>query len=857
MAEAKIRQDQSTTVAQTLSDALLNWQTIAAAAVFILSLAIATVQFGDDGFRWLGWTLSLISFALPTLPLALYFFKTVPHVVFPFSMALGLLLISFTSWTLSYLHILPFTNWGIYLIVLLISAACWSKKANRKSVMYHICTKGILPAHIIFMTVFMLACAAWTYVRGLMPKIEGLEKFMDYGFMMSMWRSDWLPAADMWLAGSEINYYYFGQFVYTLLSKFSGINPAYSYNLSMASTFAYMFTLASALGFMLYSLLFQLDKAQSKISVGQIFTAALTAFFVTIGGNSHAFFYADDAPGQGLLLWLSNRGIDVGTWDSFFFSDSTRYVGYNPDVADKTIHEFPYYSFLVADLHAHVVNTVFVLLLLGLFFAYYSKGDERRTRGGTRLPLAVRGSLTNPTLYLCGLLLAVFMMCNFWDFAVYLVVALFIFVSRNLRIYGSASAGSGISALCLVIAALFLPFLFANQTFLALLLYGLAVLMAALLVAAKTTALSRAGLELAVIFFLGHLFSLPFNLYFEAISKSIRLTTDQSTIQQLLILWGGHILIAVLALILLFTFPRTKGSRIQGNFLERVGNRWLIVLLVVSGIGLIIAPEIIYVRDIYEANYARANTMFKFTYQAFILLSLVVGIALPTAILHFRASIIQNVQKRKRNQFSIVQGLLMSLLLIFLMLMPAYYPFVATSGWVPSPATTDWQGIDGTTWMRSQVHTGDVNGVNEQYDLSVDAAAIDWFNEYIDDQPVILEAAGLSYTHMNRISAYTGLPTVLGWETHEWLWRTSRDSPNAYADLIYPKQQDVEAVYTWSDPTRAVSVLRENQVQYIIIGELELLRYPDINLDQLAALGETVFHQGLMRIIQINPHTLG
>ena len=38
---------------------------------------------------------------------------------------------------------------------------------------------------------------------------------MDVGFMNTLWRTDYLPALDMWLAGEKINYYYFGQYVYT------------------------------------------------------------------------------------------------------------------------------------------------------------------------------------------------------------------------------------------------------------------------------------------------------------------------------------------------------------------------------------------------------------------------------------------------------------------------------------------------------------------------------------------------------------------------------------------------------------------------------------------------------------------
>lgn len=858
------------------ADAILNWQTLIALATLVLALAISAIQFGDDGFRWLLWTFTLLLLALPTLPLAVLIFKRTPQVAFPFAMAIGLLLISFSSWTLAYLHLIPFTRWGLIIVIALLILIVWLKRSNRKLVSDHFMQKGGLLSSLCFATIFVIALAAWTYVRGLMPKAEGLEKFMDYGFMMSLWRTDWLPAKDMWLAGADINYYYFGQFVYTLLSKLSGIEPAYSYNLSIASTFAYMLILSAALGWMLFTMTVK-GAIRGLRKIWRILAAVLAAVFVSIAGNSHSFYYAPDGPGKAVLRWLNGRGIDVGDFTNFFFSDSTRYIGYNPEVADKTIHEFPYYSFLVADLHAHLVNTVFVLLLLGILLAYYGRkqsllpptdNDEAKTANLwlQQVKALWKRFLSEPTILMTGLLLAVFMMCNFWDFAIYLVVILFILMSRNIRDEAESGRLIGAAQFGLLAFCLFLPFLTVSNPLLALFSYLIAVLIAYLLVRFKRNAFSITGLQLAVIFFLAHLFSYPFNRRFEAISKTIKFTTNQSTPQQLLILWGVHILLAVISCLVVLHLSRKKTQPLVNHFLERMDGGWLVILLTVSGIGLVIAPEVIYVRDIYEGNFARANTMFKFTYQAFIMLSLIVGITVPLLITKLSDGFLAlsdpgtsgAPNTRKAAPPNLAMTLIATLLVIALSIMPLYYPFVATPGWVPNPKTSPWLGLDAVAWMETAYEAyGNINGESETYDLSPDAAAINWLNEHVEGQPAIIEAAGLSYTHLNRVSAYTGLPTIMGWETHEWLWRTSKDTVNAYGEVVYPKQKDVETVYTWSDPERALEILRENKVEYIIIGELELLRYPDINLDALVDLGETVFYQGLMRIIKINPYTLG
>lgn len=77
---------------------------------------------------------------------------------------------------------------------------------------------------------------------------------------------------------------------------------------------------------------------------------------VSLAGNMHYVIYGC------IRQWL---GLNES---AYWFPSSTRYIGYDPLVEnDRTIHEFPSYSFVLGDLHAHVVNVMFVLLVLGLF----------------------------------------------------------------------------------------------------------------------------------------------------------------------------------------------------------------------------------------------------------------------------------------------------------------------------------------------------------------------------------------------------------------------------------------------------------------------------------------------------------
>ena len=138
---------------------------------------------------------------------------------------------------------------------------------------------------------------------------------------------------------------------------------------------------------------------------------------------------------------------------------------------------------------------------------------------------------------------------------------------------------------------------------------------------------------------------------------------------------------------------------------------------------------------------------------------------------------------------------------------------------------------------------------------------IRWFNENITGHPVILESYGESYTDYCRISAFTGLPTVMGWETHEWLWRTSKAHPNAYGTFVLPRQTDVQTLYTTEDQAQRRALLEQYAIQYIIIGDLERARFradrndensPSLlQEDLLRELGPIVFSEGTLIVIDV------
>lgn len=857
----------------------------------------------DLGF-FLVWWLALSLIGLLVWPLAARLFPGGDR-GWLLAKPLGLVLAALALWTLSYLKILPFQRWTVTLVLCALGLLVWLLRDGWRNI-----TKtwndGPTCRRIAFSEMlFAAGLLFWTFARGLKPELDSLEKFMDVGFMNTLWRTDYLPALDMWLSGGKINYYYFGQYVYTFLAKLTAIRPEVSYNLGMATTFAMTLGLSYAVASRLLGLARKLDPQLPRAApvTGGLIAAGLTTF----AGNGHAFLYAPGSPGQWLLKWLHARGLVGGDiTQTFWFADSTRFIGYNPDTVDKTIHEFPYYSFLVADLHAHLINLAFVLLLLALLTrlvnhtgllsaaAACRRNQEQNLESDDRSWLRnemkqvrsrFKSTVLNVTLLLAGILLAVFMMGNYWDFAIYFVVTAMVLLVVNSRGYGRVTRGSGLLIFALQCILIIVPFLTVSQPILAVALFFLALLVNNYLTVVSGDALTITGAQMTWVFFLAHLLTLPFSTSFEPISKSIALAVNHTPVWQLIILWGPH-LMAGLLLAVFFMIRNSPGRRLRRVFPPAPEDRaaatqpdtrrgrllrvlspsdLLACILLVCAAGLILVPELVYVVDIYSGDYKRANTMFKFTYQAFVLLSLVWGYAVVRVLSASRFLRVrslsghQSALHRNRGDRTSWAVRVIGVLLALSLVIPFWYPLVATRQWLGEFTIERYQGLDGLLPISAK-DSSEIPG-QAQGELSADYAAINWLNENVAGQPVILEAAGSSYSDYGRISTFTGLPAVFGWETHEWLWRTSKGNPDAYGSVVLPRQEDVRLMYTTSDQAERLALLEKYQVAYVIIGDLEHQKYSEVledgsqhslvQSDLLMGLGPVVFSEQNLVIIKL------
>ena len=837
----------------------------------------------EDAVNVARFLFTVLIFAAAAYPLSAKLFPTSRSGGFTLGKPLGILSVALAIWTLTYLKIGRLNIVFILIAIAGLAFACWYPKSLRENALNTLNKSGTIENIAFEETLFALILTALCFFKGYNPDINGQEKFMDYGFMMSMVRDSHLPANDMWLSGYSINYYYFGQYIYALLMRLSMIKTGVMYNIAMCNSIALPFCMCYSIGQML------IDGAREHgmrcnrfIS---IIAGILTGAAAFIFGNSHSFFYDEESIGNGLLELFYEWGIDVGRTDHFFYPDSTRYIGYNPDSSliegiknggDYTIEEFPFYSYLVGDLHAHVCSTMVVLLVFALavslisrVYSYELMQNVISSKEGFKDKLIEEARyLLLPEIIAAAILVGVCQMTNYWDFLIYFIFgSMLLLVINTYRtpvftsIFGAilfAVEIAGILGIYLVSA--YIPVL---HTVLQIVLFAISLAVAAKL----PSALTRTAAGMSFFFAVGSVVALPFNANFDMISNKIAPCVNHSSLYQLFILWGTHVIISVTFVVFVIIFKNAPaqrkgkkashtdpvyGSPIEKFFKERNPIDVLMSGSTVVGILLLIAPEIFYVRDIYTGGYLRSNTMFKFTYAAFIILSICMVYAI------FRLMFMTN----RDGSFSTITFIL-SIIFCFFLLIPAHYTLPSLKQRNGGGLETErYKTLDGVAYLADYTSPY-VNNVRPGNLADYDAC-IRWFNEEVTGSPVILEAYGLSYTDYNIVSAYTGLPSVCGWQTHEWLWRfhgivdpetdllVSDPDQDVWELYLTPRHTDIDTMYTSNDAEAVYELLKKYNVQYVIVGDLERGKYSGLdNSGIFASYGQVVFVSGDLMVIEI------
>ncbi|PIY69477.1 hypothetical protein COY90_00390, partial [Candidatus Roizmanbacteria bacterium CG_4_10_14_0_8_um_filter_39_9] len=376
------------------------------------------------------WYLYLLLIGFIFIPLTSKIFHSFFDKGYPFAKIIGIIVLTYAAFVLGIYKIAPFNR--ITLIVFLVAAFIlqWIVIRRRTSVHSLFRFNKQMWVFVFEELLFIASLFFLTYIRGQEPSIRGLEKYMDFGFINSILRSDYFPPLDIWYSRLPINYYYFGHLSGAILIKLSGMIPSYGYNLILASIFAQAVTAVfSLVGSIVYSFRRSLRLAYLMGLLG--------TFIVNFGGNLHTIYlftqgYPADTPTP---FWEILTGYNP---TKYWYPNATRFIPF-------TIHEFPIYSYVVADLHGHVFDIPFVLLtiaLLFLMFIHKAEVSEIKTykfnyklhlKHIRQLPTTIYHLLTTNyyllTVIALGFMTALHYMTNAFDGPIYLLlIALTLFV---------------------------------------------------------------------------------------------------------------------------------------------------------------------------------------------------------------------------------------------------------------------------------------------------------------------------------------------------------------------------------------------------------------------------------------------
>ena len=770
------------------------------------------------------WLATIELLGLIAFPIAFVVLSPLRDRGYAIAKPLGLLLLAYPVWLVGSWGVVPVTRGLVVLAVGLLGAvSAYTAWRRRRELRDYLRREWRLVAGIEI--VFLLLFLGWTAFRAYDPSINHTEQLMDFAFLNASAHAPSYPPEDPWLRGHGVNYYYLGYLTMGLLTRLTGISSAITYNLSLAlvpamagaALLGLVATLVSwaggslrqafLLGLLGVALLGLLGNGEGGLELARAWGLGSAGFWDWVGikGLEEPAAAASLFPQETWWWWRATRVID------------TVVAGQS---LDYTIQEFPLFSFFLGDLHPHVMSIPFLLLTLTLLLGLLFGSQGRLGLGWVRERWA--------TLLLTGLALGALGFLNAWDLPAFLGLALALLALRG---YGGVRAGVGRQAawaalmagtLAGLAALLYLPFYLGltvpTRGFATLagpVTQGLhfALVWAAFILLLAPFLLRQAlragrGFSRGVALVAAIMALAPFLVWVAAALATDSVAPPELALRLLHLAPGILVLALLVYRMLLLASSPSDDSLV-----------FTLALVAFAGL-LVLGPELFYVRDIFES---RLNTLFKLYYQAWIVLSVASPVALYHGLHGFRRALDLRDNRGPRRLGAAAAGGLWLLLVAAVALSGAYYTVGAladkSAGFSGSPT------LDGLAFLKA--------GQEGEY------AAIQWLRENAGTGDGILEAVGGDYTDFGRVSAATGLPTVLGWAGHERTWRGGWEP-------VEGRAQDVETIYQGDDEERVGGLLRRYDIRYVLIGPRELHTYGAVALPEMTALVEPVFqHQGV------------
>ena len=510
------------------------------------------------------------------LPFAETLFGRLPGRGLVFARPLGLLVVAFPVWLLASLGLVAFGRASVVAAVLAIVAIA---AVLRLRGLGRVGPRS--PARSIWLAgevVFTVAFFGWSLLRSFSPDVWNTEKPMDMAFVNAIGRSESFPPHDPWQSGADVNYYYYGHYLVAFLVRLTGIESEVAYNLCVALFFALVLTSVFGVAATLYESARRDAGAPSRSPVLVGLTAA--AFAAVLGNLA----------GGTQLLREPGR---IGDYD--WWSPSR--------VIDGTANEFPWFSFLLGDLHAHVMVTPFALVVVAYALQLGLHGPPRwqdsRVRAAAELLLA-------------GLALGALYAMNSFDFPTACAIGLGALLVWALEAPGRWPRAAAWGCAWIVAAvALYLPFW---QSF-----------------SPPTTSVGRIREHSSFTSFARD-YALIYGIFLWIV---LALYAGRFRMPKRYVAWIGA---AALFLLVLLAPDRLSGLTIalvlvalavfatlaSGGFSQPYRLLWLLAAV---ALGLVASGEVMYLRDAFDGTESfRFNTVFKTGYQAWFLLAVVCAV---------------------------------------------------------------------------------------------------------------------------------------------------------------------------------------------------------------------------------------
>jgi YYY domain-containing protein len=815
-----------------------------------------------DLFKWwiffeiIGWIAFPICFSL---------FKNLYTKGYSFTKIIGLLFWGYAYWIGNTFGIIGNTRLGaVFALIVILSASfislykkhLWAEiydwiRAHIKIILF---SEALLLISIFFMVM----------MRGANPEIIGTEKPMELAFINGILRSPSFPPNDPWLSGYSISYYYFGYLIIAAVIKIIGTDSGIAFNLALILWFALISVGAFGILFnILIRKMRQDEKILSKKKVNSaLFYSFLAPAFLLLVSNgegllellhSLGFLWKPDQNGEMVSRfwsWLDIKELSQppptpfdwhvgrigGTWwwrASRVLQDYT-IQGQPREIID----EFPFFSFLLGDLHPHVLAMPFVLLCIISGYTYLLEENKNKFS----LLKNVTAFWSKGFNWFLALALGSLIFINTWDFPIYfgMIGAIYIIsIYPKRESIGEILKESVILLFTLgfICSMFYLPFLisFSSQAggilpslvFQSRSIY-LLVMFFPFIVIVLSDLIFRILADLPkplvrrnfVIAFGGYLFSLIISMIVPFIVGAIPdlyrylqsslggnyenyIQQSMQRYQTLISIYGGSntqelilgtieriisdpidilvmitIISAVISMVIYFIKQEEQTeSRLLINKQDS-----FIGLMIFLGAGLILFPEVFYLRDQFGW---RMNTIFKFYFQSWLLFSISAAYAV-SQVGEIKKPLVRKVIAAL-TLFSIISGFV--------------YPFFAVEERIDGLAGRDFT-LNGNMYL--QISNPD------------EYKAVRYLN--LVPFGVVSEAVGGSYSNYGRISKFTGLPTVLGWPGHELQWRGG-------VEEIGSRESDIKELYSTNNWITVKNILDKYNIRYIYIGDVERKTY--------------------------------